>query len=118
MLVVDDNAVNRTVATLMLQRLGCEVDEAASGHEAITAAAEGAYDLVFMDCEMPGIHGFEATARIRAAAAPRARQVPICAITANAVTGDRERCLRAGMNDYLAKPVNAEALRGVLAKWT
>lgn len=117
-LVVDDNAVNRTVATLMLQRLGCEVDEAGSGHEAIIAAADGAYDLIFMDCEMPGIDGFEATARIRAAAAPRARQVPICAITANAVTGDRERCLRAGMNDYLAKPVNAEALRAVLAKWT
>ncbi len=114
-LVVDDNAVNRLVATRMLAKLGCEVEEAVNGHEAVARVAAGGLDLVFMDCQMPELDGYEATAQIRAA--PSARRIPIVAMTANAMEGDRDRCLLAGMDDYISKPVNAAGLARMLAAW-
>jgi CheY-like chemotaxis protein len=101
-LVAEDNAVNRAVALAQLRKLGFHVSLVTNGAEAIEAVDRDQYDLVLMDCEMPGMDGFEATRRIRLSAHP---DIPIIAVTADAVSGDRERCLREGMNDYLAKPV-------------
>jgi signal transduction histidine kinase/ActR/RegA family two-component response regulator len=114
-LVVDDNAVNRLVATRMLGRLGCEVEEALNGLEAVERAKAGDFALILMDCQMPELDGYEATAQIRAAES--GRRVPIVAMTANAMEGDRDRCLLAGMDDYIAKPVSAAALGRMLEAW-
>jgi len=114
-LVVDDNQVNRLVAHKMLVRQGCEVIEACDGREAVRLAAEGAFALILMDCQMPELDGYAATAAIRARST--GRRVPIVAMTANAMEGDRERCLAAGMDDYMTKPVSAAALAKVLATW-
>jgi signal transduction histidine kinase/ActR/RegA family two-component response regulator len=114
-LVVDDNAVNRLVASRMLSKLGCEVIEAVNGLEAVERASDPALALILMDCQMPELDGYEATARIRADAS--ARRVPIVAMTANAMAGDRERCLLSGMDDYVAKPVTAAALARLLECW-
>ena len=116
-LLAEDNAVNRTVATSMLKQLGFEVDWAKNGVEAVSAVANARYDVVLMDCQMPEMDGFEATAAIRKAeqAASSASRVKIVALTANAVQGDRERCLAVGMDDYLAKPFRKEQLARVLA---
>jgi PAS domain S-box-containing protein len=116
-LVVDDNAVNQRVAARMLTRAGCRVDDAADGREAVDLVSRLPYDLVLMDCMMPQMDGYEATAAIRQLPGAAGR-VPIVAMTANAMQGDRERCLAAGMNDYLAKPVRAEELRRVLGQWS
>jgi CheY-like chemotaxis protein len=116
-LVVDDNAVNQRVAARMLTRAGCRVDGAAAGHEAVELVSQLPYDLVLMDCMMPGMDGYEATASIRQLRGPAAR-IPIVAMTANAMRGDRERCLAAGMDEYLTKPLRAEELRAVLERWT
>jgi signal transduction histidine kinase/ActR/RegA family two-component response regulator len=114
-LVVDDNQVNRLVANRMLAKLGCVVVEAGDGIEAVRLAADGGYALILMDCQMPELDGYAATAAIRAA--ETGRRVPIVAMTANAMEGDRERCLAAGMDDYVTKPVSAAALARVLAIW-
>ena len=114
-LVVDDNQVNRLVANRMLSKLGCEVVEAVNGLEAVRLAAAGGLALVLMDCQMPELDGYAATAAIRAAES--GRRLPIVAMTANAMEGDRERCLAAGMDDYVTKPVSAAALARVLALW-
>ncbi len=113
-LVAEDNATNRDVALAQLRKLGYEATAVANGAEAVDAIGHGAYDLVLMDCEMPVMDGFEATRRIRASLQPR---IPIVAITANAMPADRARCLREGMNDYLAKPVDMWHLGDVLSKW-
>jgi CheY-like chemotaxis protein len=97
----------------MLEKLGHRVDCAANGHEAVTAISRLPYDLVLMDCQMPECDGYEATARIRAAESG-CRHV-IIALTANAMNGDRERCLAAGMDDYLTKPVSIAGIDRVLA---
>src|SRR6185503_10876305 len=102
-LLVEDNAVNQKVAERMLRKLGHEVRIAVNGREAVDLCAGESFDLILMDCMMPEMDGFEATRAIRAAAGEAAR-VPIVALTANAVAGDRERCLEAGMDDYMAKP--------------
>ncbi len=121
-LVVEDNIVNQRVAVRMLEKLGYRADVAGNGREALDALKRIAYDLIFMDCQMPEMDGFEASRAIRAreaqagAAAPLTR-VPIIAMTANALQGDRERCLVAGMDDYLAKPVTGEALARMLNTW-
>jgi len=115
-LVVEDNPVNQTVARKRLARFGLDVAIASNGLEAIEAAAEGGYAMIFMDCQMPLMDGFEATAVIRGMEA-EGNHVPIIAMTANALEGDRERCLRAGMDDYLAKPVAKSALRAVVRRW-
>jgi CheY-like chemotaxis protein len=105
-----------------LRKLGCQADVVENGREVLTALAEREYDLVLMDCQMPEMDGFEATRAIRAQEAlgdPDARKLPltIVAMTANAMTGDRELCLAAGMNDYLSKPVRSADLRQVLQRW-
>ncbi|MBP1772866.1 MAG: sensor histidine kinase response regulator, and Hpt [Holophagaceae bacterium] len=116
-LVVEDNAINQRVVTRMIEKLGHRADVAGNGLEALAALGERPYDLVLMDCQMPEMDGFEATRRLRDPAAgaldPRVRVV---ALTANAMAGDRERCLAAGMDDYLPKPVQMQALAAVLAK--
>jgi len=119
-LVAEDNLVNQKVARLMLRNLGYAVDVVTNGFEAVAAVQRKAYAFVLMDAQMPVMDGLEATRRIRAAQAagrpgfPRA--LHIVAMTANAMTGDREICLAAGMNDYLAKPVRPEELRAMLTR--
>ena len=101
----------------LLEKLGCRVDVAANGLEAVELLAELAYDLVFMDCQMPEMDGFEATPRDPPARGVLGAHVPIIAMTANAMQGDREQCLAAGMDDYLSKPVSFEALAAAARKW-
>ena len=119
-LLAEDNVVNAKLAVRLLERLGCRVDVASNGHEALKMVQSIPFDLVFMDCQMPEMDGFEATRAIRAwETASRvdkspATQLPIVALTANAMQGDRERCLAAGMNDYITKPLSRSDLARVL----
>ncbi|HET8705936.1 MAG TPA: response regulator [Pseudomonadales bacterium] len=115
-LLVDDNAVNQRVAKAYLAKLGLEVDIAENGLEALEAIARKEYQLVFMDCQMPVMDGFEATRRIRAQETD-ARRLPIVALTANVMEGDKEKCLESGMDDYLPKPVRKELLREMVDRW-
>ena len=118
LLLVEDNPVNRLVAQKMLASLGHECDTAENGHVALERLAQAPYGLVLMDCQMPVIDGYEATRRWREQETARAAaRLPIIAMTANAMTGDRQRCLDAGMDDYLAKPVSREQLDACLKHW-
>src|SRR5439155_5045158 len=117
-LVVEDNVINQKVAVRLLEKLGCRIDVAANGLEAVNTLARLAYDLVFMDCQMPEMDGFAATVIIRQREAHAGQHIPIIAMTANAMQGDRERCLAAGMDDYVSKPVQSNALVAMLRKWT
>lgn len=114
-LVVEDNIVNQCVAVEMLRRLGALVDVAENGGEAVAAIARADYDLVFMDCHMPVMDGFDAARQIRAGTVQA--DVPIVALTACALPGDRERCLDAGMNDFLCKPFTRRQIERMLEKW-
>jgi PAS domain S-box-containing protein len=115
-LVAEDNPVNQLVITGMLAKRGYEADVVADGAAAVAGLRSGEHAAVFMDCQMPVLDGYEATERIRAGEAPGAR-VPVIAMTAHAMDGDRERCLAAGMDDYMAKPVRAEDLDAVIERW-
>ena len=115
-LLVEDNTVNQKVGAALLGKLECRVDVAANGREAIGMAAQLPYDLIFMDCQMPEMDGYEATGEIRRREGA-ARHTPIIAMTAGAMAEDRERCLQAGMDGYLSKPVNSTAIGEVLARW-
>lgn len=117
-LVAEDNTVNQKVITRMLEQMGCDVKLARNGLEAVEIAEAGAIDLVLMDVHMPEVDGFQATARIRELSAPDIAKIPIIALTANAMDGDREKCLDAGMNDYLSKPVRRELLEEALRRWS
>lgn len=115
-LVAEDNPVNQAVVEAMLRKLGCETTLAANGYEALTRLDESSFDLILMDCQMPELDGFSATREIRSRS--RLQDLPIIAITAHALEGDRERCLAAGMNDYLTKPFTLAALGEVIKRWS
>ncbi len=134
-LVADDHRVNQQLAVLMLERLGHRADVVANGNEAVEAAGQVPYSLILMDCQMPEMDGYQATREIRDREASRVRRetenetrtksneilrirhVPIIAMTANAMPGDREKCLTSGMDDYICKPIKPEQLHAVLVKW-
>jgi CheY-like chemotaxis protein len=115
-LVAEDNRVNQKVASFMLKKLGYESDVAGNGIEALQALESVDYALILMDSHMPEMDGFAATAAIRGMGG-KFRDIPIVALTADAQTGDREKCVDAGMNDYLSKPISIEALERVLSLW-
>lgn len=116
-LLAEDNIVNQKVAVRMLEKLGCRVDVAANGLEAVQALSQMSYDLIFMDCQMPEMDGYAATQAIRAREAQIGQHTSIIAMTANAMQSDREQCLAVGMDDYVTKPVKSEALSMLLHKW-
>ena len=114
-LVAEDNAVNQRVAVRMLEKLGVRADVAANGREAVEMLRAIPYDLVFMDCQMPEMNGYEAAAEIRRLDG-LSRRVAIVAMTAEAIVGSQEKCIQAGMDDFVAKPVKLEDLVAVLEK--
>lgn len=138
-LIAEDNAINQTVASGLLKALGIEADVVGNGKQAVDALSRNNYDLVFMDCQLPVMDGYEATRIIRQNEVPQARgdtdnvltlaqaktkrssgsipRIPVIAMTANALVGDRERCLMAGMDDYMVKPLSKQALQVVLTRW-
>ncbi len=117
-LLVEDNIINQTVARKLLKKNGYATDVAANGQLALEALSTASYDLVLMDCQMPVMDGYEATRRIRAEdPAVFDPSIPIIAMTANALPGDREKCLDAGMDDYIAKPIRVSTLTEVLRKY-
>ncbi|MBF0191089.1 MAG: response regulator [Magnetococcales bacterium] len=116
-LVVEDDEMNREVTRSMLKRLGVTTDLAGNGEEALYRLADTRYDLVFMDCQMPTMDGFTASQLFREEESSRHGHTPIVALTANAMKGDRERCLQAGMDDYLTKPVRGDTLKQTILRW-
>ena len=115
-LLAEDNPANQRLAALILTRLGCRVDLAADGKEAVTAVQKLPFDLIVMDCQMPVLDGLAATAEIRKLPPP-AGQIPIIALTANVFQTDRARCLAVGMSDFITKPLTIEAIQNTLKKW-
>ncbi len=117
-LVVEDNAINQKVAQGLLKKFGVQVDLAANGEEAITSLENLPFDLVFMDCQMPVMDGYDATQKIRHSESKVLnRDIPIIAMTANSMEGDREKCLAVGMNDFISKPVNPNKVQEALRRW-
>lgn len=115
-LVAEDNLVNQMVAVKLLDKMGYAADVACNGREAVERARKVPYDLILMDCQMPELDGYAATAEIRGHQG-KAPHAPIIALTANSMQGDREKCLAAGMDDYLSKPIALKALAAILEKW-
>jgi CheY-like chemotaxis protein len=113
-LLAEDNAVNQKLAALLLRRAGHDVTVVGDGNAAVQAVAEGSYDVVLMDLQMPQMDGFEATAAIRAAERDTGRHLRIVALTAHAMKDDRDKCLEAGMDDYLTKPIDPARLQNAL----
>jgi len=115
-LIADDNPVNCRLAMLLLEKAGHRIDMVEDGAAAVEAVRRGDYDLVLMDVQMPGLDGLAATRRIRELEVAKAG-VPVVAITANAMAGDDDRCLAAGMNDYITKPFDRARLLAKVAEW-
>lgn len=113
--MVEDNAVNQELALEILQSAGMRVDVAENGVQAIEKIGQADYDGVLMDCQMPVMDGFEATRKIRQE--PRFSDIPILAMTANAMEGDKEKCIASGMNDHISKPIDIAQLFNTLARW-
>ena len=116
-LLAEDNEVSQKVARKMMERIGCQVDTAMSGREVLDKLETHDYDLIFMDCQMPEMDGYETTREIRRRTW-KAGKTPIIALTAHAMDGDREKCLKAGMDDYISKPVKSEDLKHVIQQWS
>jgi CheY-like chemotaxis protein len=117
-LIAEDNIVNQKVATVFLGKFGYSFDVVSNGIQAVTALSKRPYGLVLMDCQMPEMDGYEATSEIRnPESTVLNHKIPIIAMTANAMKGDREACIQAGMDDYLAKPVKPHELIDKLEKW-
>ena len=117
-LLAEDNRVNQVLAVRLLEKSGHEVIVAGNGAEALEALDRQAFDLVFMDVQMPEMDGLQATAAIRKGEMKNGKHIPIIAMTAHAMTGDKERCLGAGMDDYITKPIRREQLSDVLKRWS
>jgi CheY-like chemotaxis protein len=117
-LLAEDNLTNQRVSLMMLSRLGCQAEAVENGEAAVEAFRRKAYDLILLDCQMPVLDGWGAARAIRQLEAGLGRRTPILALTANALPGDRERCLDAGMDEYLTKPLSLLQLHAELAKWT
>jgi CheY-like chemotaxis protein len=116
-LVAEDNVVNQRIITLLLEKLGLEAHVVNNGAEAVQAVSERDYPVVLMDCHMPEMDGFEATRAIRRMELVTGKHTPIIAVTALAMAGDRERCIEAGMDDYIPKPIDKERLKNKLNQW-
>ena len=116
LLVVEDNPLNREVLVAMLETLGLEVAHADNGQVALDSLRDARFDLVLMDCQMPVMDGYQATRELRQREGS-GRHTPVVAVTAHAMEGDRERCLAAGMDDYLPKPVTFDALASMVGRW-
>lgn len=116
-LLTEDNVVNQKVAMRLLEKLGCTVDVAENGKKCLEMLKDKKYDLILMDCQMPEMDGFQASAAIRQLSDP-VQNIPIIALTANAMKGDKERCLEAGMDDYISKPVKVSTLEKMIRQWT
>ncbi len=117
-LVAEDDRINQMVVEAMLERLGCEVHVTGDGRAACAAAAAQAFDIVFMDCHMPVMDGYDATRAMRLAEQPHGARTPIVALTADSLASDRERCMSAGMDDFLTKPVGSAQLSATIERWT
>jgi CheY-like chemotaxis protein len=116
-LLVEDNTMNQLVATKVLEKLGVTTEVAENGRVALDAIANGTFDAVLMDCQMPEMDGYEATRQLRRREATAGTHLPVIAMTAAAMEGDRDACIAAGMDDYITKPVRADELRAALARW-
>ena len=117
-LLGEDSRVNQLVAIAMLRKMGHQVEAVENGLEALHKLKENDYDLVFMDCQMPEVDGYQATRSLRSpGSGVRNTRIPVIAMTANAMVGDREKCLAAGMDDYIAKPIRVEEVISALNKW-
>jgi CheY-like chemotaxis protein len=116
-LLAEDNPVNKRLASRLLEKRGHQVSLASNGREALEAVKKQSFDLVLMDVQMPEMDGFEATAAIREWEKQNGKRVPVIALTAHAMKGDKEQCLAVGMDGYLSKPIDAHELDGVLEKY-
>jgi two-component system, sensor histidine kinase len=117
-LLAEDTEMNRMLVRILLTRMGFEVDEAENGQQAVEALARKRYDLVLMDCMMPVMDGYEATRILRAREAEAGQErVPVIALTASAIAGDRERCRQAGMDDYLSKPFQVDDFTAIVQRY-
>jgi CheY-like chemotaxis protein len=116
LLVAEDNSVNQMIISKMIEKLGHKMTIVANGNEALAALQIAPYDMIIMDCQMPELDGYEASRRIRRLPLLRQRQIPIIAMTAHAMTGDREKCLASGMNDYITKPAKIEDVEAAIAR--
>jgi CheY-like chemotaxis protein len=117
-LLAEDNKVNQMLALTLLKKRGYDVAVADNGRQAVDLVQRSEFDVVLMDVQMPELDGFEATAVLRAAEAETAKRLPIIAVTAHAMEGDRQRCLAAGMDDYISKPIDPDKLEAAILRWT